>query len=629
MELVADSNPSGVLQKRSRSRDSSGSNGRQVKILYVTIGDPEYSRTRILINGLKSNGAFVVEFHFRREESFFLKKLVRFRTLNRSLDYDVLWVGSSGHFMLPFFRLIAKGPIIFDAYFSVYQTVVHDKARCAPDGARALFWRLVDVAACRLSDRVILDTRSQIDYFLREFRLWPGKFECVPVGADENVFTGECEPDVGEEFTVLFWGSFIPLQGVDVIVEAARRLAGMGVSFVMVGDGPGRDSVQAAVEANTLEDVKLRSRVREHELAVLQSRADICLGIFGRTEKAQQVVPNKAYAAIASARPLITGDSPAAREVFSHGRNAWLVPHGDAEALAEAIIFLREHPSRRNEIARAGFELFKRHYSIPRVGATAIEAASNMLNARRVQTPPPQKAFWIGEKAEIDPAMMCDHRPDLEAHVPANARMILDVGCGMGYLGRLLKARGNVVVVGVETCTGAAIEARKYLDAVYSNYDQLTAHCGKRHFDCMIFGDVLEHMSMPTFELARYVKLLQGGGTLVASLPNVAHWSVIWSLVCNRFRYSERGILCHSHLRFFTRRSATELLGSAGLTVREVHPNYRLLDVSVLGFPLRLGVVCRVLALGVLKHLFAFQYRFVATKTSDTGTHKSDVSEKN
>lgn len=589
-------------------------------VLYIVAGDPGYPRNRIIIDGLRAQGVTVHEYRLRdhgRRPSIGALGLL---WTHRKLTYDVMWVGPSGAYLMPLCRLISRGPVVLDVYFSMYQTVVEDKRLCRRGSLRARFYRFLDVLSCRLAHRVVLDTRSQIRYFLREYRLWPGKFCCIPVGADERIFEPRQEPLDDAPFQVRFWGSFIPLQGVSVILQAAARLAHADVVVSLLGDGPGRPEAARMAQRLGLTNVRLLPRTDAQGLAEFQAGAHLCLGIFGATEKARQVIPNKAYCALASGRALVTGDSPAAREQLTHRTDAWLVPMDDPAALADAVLYLKEHADERRRLAAAGRALFVREFTTDRIGAGAVALLDEVSAARAIPSPGPVPPGMTAVADEINPAMMLDHRPDLAALVPVEATRILDVGCGVGYLGECLKARDGVEVTGLEISVAAARQAAGRLDAVFTSFDELAHQVYAGYFDCMVFGDVLEHMASPRQELRRYLELLRHEGTVVVSVPNVAHWTVGWQLLRNRFDYEARGIRCESHLRFFTSRTVRELLESVGLRVRRMLPAYRLFDGSLLGVPLRFPGLCRVLGLGVFRHLLAFQYRFTAVKHGVQGS---------
>jgi SAM-dependent methyltransferase len=167
-----------------------------------------------------------------------------------------------------------------------------------------------------------------------------------------------------------------------------------------------------------------------------------------------------------------------------------------------------------------------------------------------------------------------DHaRPELQALIPPDARRILDVGCGAGILGAALKRRVGVEVVGVEADSAVAERARQVLDRVHlGDIESLGLPYGPGAFDCIVLADILEHLRDPWNLLRRLVPLLRAPGRLIASLPNVRHWSVLRGLLEGEWSYLPAGVLDRGHLRFFTRTSGRALLEAAGLRVVEIRP---------------------------------------------------------
>lgn len=167
-----------------------------------------------------------------------------------------------------------------------------------------------------------------------------------------------------------------------------------------------------------------------------------------------------------------------------------------------------------------------------------------------------------------DSAYYRHDREDLLALVPPHARRILDVGCGEGALGARLQATLGAEVHGIERHAPAAAAARRVLASVIEG-DAATASIPfpEGAFDCLVYGDVLEHLVDPWAALRSHVRFLRRGGTVVASVPNVRHLGVVLPLLfAGRFEYADEGVLDRTHLRFFTRRSFTELLIGAGLS---------------------------------------------------------------
>ncbi|HET9956843.1 MAG TPA: class I SAM-dependent methyltransferase [Polyangiaceae bacterium] len=162
-------------------------------------------------------------------------------------------------------------------------------------------------------------------------------------------------------------------------------------------------------------------------------------------------------------------------------------------------------------------------------------------------------------------------RPEVVDCVPLSARNVLDVGCASGALGHSLKlARPEVQVRGVEPVAAQAERARAVLDDVLHGGadDPLPSHWPAP--ECVIFADVLEHLVDPWSTLRRYRSILKPGGTLVASIPNVAHRVVLRGLFRMRWDYTDFGILDRTHLRFFTRDTAVELVESCGFQIRSI-----------------------------------------------------------
>ena len=159
-------------------------------------------------------------------------------------------------------------------------------------------------------------------------------------------------------------------------------------------------------------------------------------------------------------------------------------------------------------------------------------------------------------------------RSDMLHFLPAGARRILDVGCLAGGFGEVLKAaRPGTVVWGIDPNPDAVAQARTRLDhAICGMFpDDLV---GLGDFDCVVFNDVLEHMADPWTALDSARHILAPGGCVVASIPNVRHFTVVVPLVFHgRWAYRDFGILDRTHLRFFTRAQVQELFEGTGYTV--------------------------------------------------------------
>ncbi|HZF19023.1 MAG TPA: bifunctional glycosyltransferase family 2 protein/class I SAM-dependent methyltransferase [Burkholderiales bacterium] len=156
--------------------------------------------------------------------------------------------------------------------------------------------------------------------------------------------------------------------------------------------------------------------------------------------------------------------------------------------------------------------------------------------------------------------------------IPAQAGRVLEVGCGAGVLGERLKVSGKAThVTGVELSTHAVALAQSRLDVVQiGDIESMPLDAWNGQFDTLIVADVLEHLRDPWAALFRLRDCLKDGGTVVASIPNIAHYKIIKKLLFADWRYEPGGILDHMHLRFFTRGSMEDLFRNAGFEILRI-----------------------------------------------------------
>jgi len=167
-------------------------------------------------------------------------------------------------------------------------------------------------------------------------------------------------------------------------------------------------------------------------------------------------------------------------------------------------------------------------------------------------------------------------RNDILRLVPQGITRVLEVGCGTGATGRAIKERAGypVEVTGIEIEPEMAEKAKGNIDNVIAgNVEIIGLPFDKGYFDCLIYGDVLEHLVDPWKLLARHCALLKEGGFVVASIPNIAHYRTIKMLFRKEWNYEETGIFDRTHLRFFTIKGIKEMFGNAGLEIIKIEYN--------------------------------------------------------
>lgn len=348
-------------------------------ILWTGTFVPEFERNKRLREYLTESGAEVRQVRQRlwpedRVAAFTESRLrivarmifvypVLFLRLLLARRPDVYLVSYPGWFDVPFVKLIAglkRRPVVFDVFISLYDTAISDRQLTGADSGIAMLARWIDRVSMKMSDRIISDTRTHADFLAALSGIPPDRFGIVYLGADESVFEPvTVEPDPN---TVVFYGTFVPLQGADVIVRAAKRLSDTGVRVRLIGAGQTLKETMTLADELGVTNVDFLGRMPQIELKNELARAALCLGIFGKTAKASRVVPHKVYEALAAGKPVLTGRTEAIEEVFDEDE-VLSVPPADPNQLADAIQVAIEDPDGLRQVARAGRARFLRDFA--------------------------------------------------------------------------------------------------------------------------------------------------------------------------------------------------------------------------------------------------------------------------
>ncbi|GAB4537304.1 MAG: hypothetical protein Fur0020_05830 [Thermodesulfovibrionia bacterium] len=162
-------------------------------------------------------------------------------------------------------------------------------------------------------------------------------------------------------------------------------------------------------------------------------------------------------------------------------------------------------------------------------------------------------------------------RNDILRLIPSNAVDILDIGCANGLFGEILKKRQRCVVTGVEMNADAVNIARGRLDIViHGDIEEIIDKGILGNYDCIICGDVLEHLNNPWGVVAGLRRHLREKGFFIASTPNIANWSILYEMLHGRWDYVPFSILSGTHIRFFTKETLIELFEDNGYLIRDI-----------------------------------------------------------
>jgi glycosyltransferase involved in cell wall biosynthesis len=277
---------------------------------------------------------------------------------------DVVLVMYPGWFDMMVLAVLARlrrMPVVFDIFISLYDTVVSDRKLASPRSVLGRTCKLVDRLSIRSATRVIADTPSHAEFFASLAGVPRERVGVVWVGAQDKVFTPRAGT-VPESDLVLFYGTYIALHGIPTIVAAAKLLEDDGIRFRIIGTGQEQASVDRLMQELQPSNIELVQRKPLVALPDEIAAATLCLGIFGTSDKAGRVVPNKVYECVAVGRPVLTAGTDAARSAFSDDEVAF-VPAGDPEALAKEITRLVADAPTRESMARAAHRRYVREYS--------------------------------------------------------------------------------------------------------------------------------------------------------------------------------------------------------------------------------------------------------------------------
>ena len=312
---------------------------------------------------------------------------------------------------------------------------------------------------------------------------------------------------------------------------------------------------------------------------------------------------NPVAEAMACKVPVVCTDIGGVKDFAFHEKTALLVPPKNPEVMGSAILRLIRDEKLRETLRENAYQHI-RQFDWDKSAKRLEEILNYELSIK-------EKDGDI-KMFNFNPSYV-GSRDDILNLVPDNVRKVLDVGCSVGALGEQIKQRNSVEVVGIELDEQMAKIAKEKLDKVIigdiekiNSVDCLIPN----YFDCIIFADILEHLKDPWKVLKNITSFLSDDGVIVASIPNIRHYTTIINLLFKGYwPYRERGIHDKTHLRFFTLKNIKEMIEGAGLKIVKVKRNYRIIER-----PHRLNRFSKYFAFPFLKDFLTFQYLIVCKK---------------
>jgi glycosyltransferase involved in cell wall biosynthesis len=331
---------------------------------------PDYVRTSTLTEALERMEEVVLYRAINSSTGVlrYFQTLLSLLVLRVFRNPDCYLLGFRGYEIYWLVRIITLGkPLILDHLMSPYDSLLNEKRQIADGSVITTLLYSYEKSILQCSETVLTDTAAHKAYFSQLFQVDPNKIHSIPVSTDETLFgrSPAAKESEGDLFRVLFYGSFLPLHGIDIILEAARVLQDRPIQFVIVG-GKGKRlaSFRKQLEGLDLPNVIHKKWVDYAELPELILTADLCLGgPFGNTGQARRVITGKTFQFLAMGKATAIGRTDQDHG-FKDRENCILVDQGDAEALASAIAWAFAHRHLLGEIGQGGRELYVRDYSI-------------------------------------------------------------------------------------------------------------------------------------------------------------------------------------------------------------------------------------------------------------------------
>ena len=285
---------------------------------------------------------------------------------------DIYILGFRGHeFYWPLRHLVGDKPIILDALMSPYASLSWERKFGTPGVAIASAWRILERSILNDANVVLTDTTQQLNFYQQEFSLPSSKFLALPVGAVESIVqigsTAHKPPSKPKsEMSILFYGSFLPLHGIDIILEAASLVRELPMRFDFVGgnEQQARKLKAKCADMGIIRYTHKRWVSFDELINLIIPEADLCLGgPFGNTEQARKVITGKTSQCLALGKPTIIGKID---EDFGlvDKQNCLLVPQGNPQALAQAIQWAFDKRHQLSTIGEQGRSIYSERLSV-------------------------------------------------------------------------------------------------------------------------------------------------------------------------------------------------------------------------------------------------------------------------
>lgn len=306
-------------------------------VLFITTKNIDYIRNSQELNYLEKYSKNVETVHSTKKSYLARIFSIYFQLLFLNCrKFDMIFIGFAPQLILPIFHRKFQSKVYIDFFISVYDTFVNDRKKIKENNILARFCKWLDKKTLTLADKIIVDTKAHGKYFVEEFGISEEKLNVLYLLANEKIYYPKemkKKKQLKDKFVVLYFGSILPLQGVEVIQNAINLLGKEeDIWFQIIG--PVKEKI---ANGNNVEYI---SWLSQEELSDYIANADLCLaGHFNKEiGKANRTIPGKAYIYEAMRKKIVLGNSEANQELFKKDDRHLFVEMGNPEKLADLIM---------------------------------------------------------------------------------------------------------------------------------------------------------------------------------------------------------------------------------------------------------------------------------------------------
>lgn len=309
------------------------------RVLFITTKNIDYIRNTQELRAIKNFARSVdVIYSEKKNYAWRIPEVWRKITKKKINNSDVIFVGFEPQFVIPFVGWRFKGKtVVIDFFISVYDTLICDRKKFRDGGIVAKLSRWMDITTIKNAVHIITDTKTHAMYFETEFEGEKEKFETIYLEADSKIYYPRPQnkpANIKDKFVVLYFGSILPLQGVDIVLSAIQKFENRDdIYFDIIGPIP--DKYNKPIQDN----VHYTEWLPQAQLAEHIANADLCLAghFHGTIGKANRTIPGKAYIYEMMNKKMVLGDSEANHELFKEDDKHFFVKLGDIQELQKLI----------------------------------------------------------------------------------------------------------------------------------------------------------------------------------------------------------------------------------------------------------------------------------------------------